>query len=306
MMPFQAAAYRVLIASPSELAIERRAVAEVIHEWNDSHSAAENIVLLPLRWETHAMPKVGIRPQAALNRQLVQPSDLLIGMFWTKIGSNTGVAESGTVEEIDQFVAAGKPAMLYFCNRKIDPDKLDIRQYRRLKTFKAATYKTAVVATFKSTSALRTTLARNLMQQVRELKARQPIQESTREIARALDEARAQIEKLHGQLKGRQKDQTLADLLTAWYRSGVTDILNGPPRDESGIGDWRERAAQWTNGVLTTMRERGCTLQELNHVEIIGIFNLLPLHSNRTIAKDLSMFAVRLQRVADIATKYGK
>jgi hypothetical protein len=35
-------------------------------------------------------------------------------MFWTKLGTATGVAASGTVEEIDRFVAAGKPAMLYF------------------------------------------------------------------------------------------------------------------------------------------------------------------------------------------------
>ena len=35
-----------------------------------------------------------------------------IGMFWTKLGTRTGVADSGTVEEIDQFVLARKPATL--------------------------------------------------------------------------------------------------------------------------------------------------------------------------------------------------
>jgi hypothetical protein len=29
---------------------------------------------------------------------------MLIGMGWTKIGTSTDVAESGTVEEIDQFI----------------------------------------------------------------------------------------------------------------------------------------------------------------------------------------------------------
>jgi hypothetical protein len=33
-------------------------------------------------------------------------------MFWMKLGIATGVAESGTVEEIDQFVTAGKKAMI--------------------------------------------------------------------------------------------------------------------------------------------------------------------------------------------------
>ena len=48
-------------------------------------------------------------PQAVLNHQLVQKSDMLVGMFWTKLGTGTGVAESGTVEEIDQFVSAARP-----------------------------------------------------------------------------------------------------------------------------------------------------------------------------------------------------
>jgi hypothetical protein len=43
-------------------------------------------------------------------------------MFWTKLGTDTGVADSGTVEEIDQFVSAGKPALLYFSSRPINPE----------------------------------------------------------------------------------------------------------------------------------------------------------------------------------------
>jgi hypothetical protein len=53
-----------------------------------------------------------VNPNGARDRregELVQTSDILVGMFWTKMGTNTGVAESGTVEEIDQFVAAAKP-----------------------------------------------------------------------------------------------------------------------------------------------------------------------------------------------------
>ena len=56
--------------------------------------------------------------RAWLNDQLVDRCDILVGMFWTKLGTSTGVAASGTVEEIDRFVAAGKPAMLYFSRRK--------------------------------------------------------------------------------------------------------------------------------------------------------------------------------------------
>jgi hypothetical protein len=91
-------------------------------------------------------------------------------MFWTRIGTGTGVAESGTVEEIDQCVDAGKPALLYFSNRPVDPNKIDLKQHRKLKNFKAATYKKALVGSFRQVDELREMLVRDLMGQVRRLK----------------------------------------------------------------------------------------------------------------------------------------
>lgn len=108
---------------------EREAATEAVYEWNTLHAEQESAVLLPVKWETHALPTADTRPQAALNRQFAS-CDILVGMFWTKLGSNTGVAESGTVEEIDQFVQAGKPAMLYFSGRLVDPNAIDITQLK--------------------------------------------------------------------------------------------------------------------------------------------------------------------------------
>ena len=106
--------YRVMIGSPSDLAEERQAATDAVNEWNVQHADAEDAVLLPVKWETHALPMSSVRPQSAINDQLVNHCDILIGMFWTKLGTSTGVAVSGTVEEIDMFVSDGKPAMLYF------------------------------------------------------------------------------------------------------------------------------------------------------------------------------------------------
>lgn len=66
---YQADVYRVLIASPSDLAEERNIATDAVHEWNAQNSAAEAVVLLPVKWETHSMPQAGIRPQEAINRQ---------------------------------------------------------------------------------------------------------------------------------------------------------------------------------------------------------------------------------------------
>jgi hypothetical protein len=163
-MSFESQTYRVLIASPSDMAKERKAATEAVNDWNAQHAVAESIVLLPVRWETHAMPKSDVRPQEAINCQLVRRCDILVGMFWTRFGSSTGVAESGTVEEIDQFVASGKPALLYFSNRPIDPNKIDLKQHKKLKAFKDATYKKALTGVFAGLNDLRQTLVRHLMQ----------------------------------------------------------------------------------------------------------------------------------------------
>src|SRR5215203_5083794 len=154
-MSFSTETYRVLIASPSDLEEERQVATDVINEWNVQHAVVEGVVLLPVKWETHATPASNVRPQEAINSQLVDECDILVGMFWTKIGTSTGVAESGTVEEIDQFVAAGKPTMLYFSSRPIDPNKIDLKQQKRLRAFKAATYATALVGNFSQVAELR-------------------------------------------------------------------------------------------------------------------------------------------------------
>ena len=171
-MPFKAETFNVMIASPSDLTEERQAATEAVNDWNAQHAAAESIVLLPVKWETHSRPQSGVRPQAAINDQLVSRCDILVGLFWTKIGTNTGVAESGAVEEIDQCVAVGKPALLYFSNRPIDPNKVDWKQHKKLKRFKEATYKKALVGSFSRVDELRQTLLRDLMGQVRKLKRR--------------------------------------------------------------------------------------------------------------------------------------
>lgn len=145
-------------------------------------------------WHAPVMTKKGqklsadiqaVRPQREINRQFVKDSDILVGMFWTKLGTPTGAAESGTVEEIDQFVGASKPAMLYFSSRPIDPNRIDLRQHRRLKAFKDRTRKTALVGTSTTVDELRGKVLRDLTARVRALKARQLIPRKAGRIGRA-------------------------------------------------------------------------------------------------------------------------
>jgi hypothetical protein len=168
-MPNRAKVYRVMIGSPSDLAEERMAATDAVNEWNAQHADAEGAVLLPVKWETHALPTAGVRPQSVINDHLVDRCDIFVGMFWTKLGTPTKVAASGTVEEIDRFVAADKPAMLYFSQREIAKRKVDPKQAAKLRKFKATTYKKSLVGSFATLAELKRVLFRDLTRQMRML-----------------------------------------------------------------------------------------------------------------------------------------
>lgn len=86
-LPFSATVFNVLIASPSDVPEEREAIARSLHEWNSLNSFETGKVLLPVMWESHSVPVMGGRPQAIINEQVVRDCDMLIGAFWTRLGS---------------------------------------------------------------------------------------------------------------------------------------------------------------------------------------------------------------------------
>jgi hypothetical protein len=92
--------------------------------------------LQPVRWETDAVPEQGDRPQGIINKQIVDRADVLIGAFWTRLGTETDIAASGTAEEINRFIDANKPVALYFSTQPVKLDSVDLEQYKRLQDFK--------------------------------------------------------------------------------------------------------------------------------------------------------------------------
>lgn len=170
-MAYPANVFRVLIASPGDVAEEREIAVRAIQEWNDLNSHERQIVLLPLRWETHSSPEYGTRPQAVINRQVADHCDLVIGVFWTRIGTATGTSDSGTIEEIERAAESGKPVMLYFSQSKQDPDTIDIEQLGRLREFKRKTLPNSLIETYASHIEFKDKLSRQLEIRVRELLA---------------------------------------------------------------------------------------------------------------------------------------
>ena len=161
-MSYQANIYQVIIASPEDVPRERQLAREIVYEWNDFNSSDKKICLLPVGWEHNSSPEMGGRAQDFINKQILENSDLLIGIFWTRIGSPTGDSISGSVEEIEKHVNSGKPAMLYFSNTLVRPDSIDQKQYEELIKFKEECFKKGLVESFDNIDELRSKLTKQL------------------------------------------------------------------------------------------------------------------------------------------------
>lgn len=147
-MAYQASVLGVMIASPGDVDIERHRIRSILHEINDLHAAESRIILLPVGWETHSAPDLAGRAQEIINEQVLNKCDILVGVFWTRLGTPTGESESGTVEEIKRHVESGKPAMIYFSQTPVKPDKFEHRQWDALQNFKAWCMEKGLIVTY--------------------------------------------------------------------------------------------------------------------------------------------------------------
>lgn len=161
-MAYRATVIPVMIASPGDVTEEREIIRTVIHDWNDVNATTSKVVLSPVGWETHSSPELGNRPQELINTRLLKDCDLLVGVFWTRLGTPTGKAQSGTVEEIQEHVAAGKPAMIYFSSKPVAPQSVDTTQFAEVQVFKDKLKPLGLVEFFDNLQQFREKLAKQL------------------------------------------------------------------------------------------------------------------------------------------------
>src|SRR5688572_13378576 len=123
----------VILASPTDVNPEKDAACKVFNHWNTTNNHA---FLHPLTCENAGVPALGDHPQHILDKALIDRSDLLVAIFWSKLGTPTPTAPSGTVEEIREFIrvkGAGR-VMVYFCRRDL-PHHIDATELVRLREF---------------------------------------------------------------------------------------------------------------------------------------------------------------------------
>jgi len=166
---FDARIYKVLIASPSDTGESRQAILQAIVEWNDLNSEGYGVVLLPVMWEMSSTPSVGASPQAIINDQIVDGSDIVVAVFWTRLGTPTETEASGSVEEIRRKGSQGAPVLLYFSDQPAEPHTVDPAQLQAVQDFRTSMQDVALLGQYETIEGLSHTVQRDLTRTVQRL-----------------------------------------------------------------------------------------------------------------------------------------
>lgn len=158
---FQANVYKIMVGAPSDVESEVKAALDVIQKWNYINAISHKLILLPSHWSLDAYPTLTHKPQKAIDKQLVDKSDMLVCIFGSKIGTPTDDFISGTVEEIEEHRKHNKPVMVFF-NEKIDTTKTSPEQISKLLSFKKDLFSQGLCTEYNDLEHFKTSLQEKL------------------------------------------------------------------------------------------------------------------------------------------------
>ena len=134
--------FDVFVASPADVADERERLESVILELNNTLLEREGIQLNLIRWETHTYPGFADDAQDVINQEMPDSCDVFIGVLWSRVGTPTNRADSGTLEEFERAYSQWKidpnsiKILIYFKTAPVDFEKIDPEQISKVKEFK--------------------------------------------------------------------------------------------------------------------------------------------------------------------------
>lgn len=128
--------YDLLISCPGDIQEEIEAINRTVQKFNDQFSDTLGISIRTRHWSKNSYPQSGGKPQVLLNEQFVKKCDAAVALFWTRFGTPTDEYGSGTEEEIEIMLEAGKQVFLYFSEKPISPSKMDSEGYKKVQALK--------------------------------------------------------------------------------------------------------------------------------------------------------------------------
>lgn len=267
-MAYPATVIPVFVASPSDIRHFAKSVVEAIHDWNYLHSYVRKIIFMPVRWESNSAPELGQRAQGLINDRVANDCDVLIALFWHRLGTPTGEADSGTVEEIKNHVADKKPAMVYFSSESY-PQNCDFDQAQKVKNYKKDCLKSGIAWEFGNEEELKRYVGSHLQIQLDKNPYLGQIQEDAEVEHDILEGVAAEnlISRLSDEAKNlllEVADASDGEITQAVVRAGcyiqVDDKTFGDPSDKKSMLPWRKALRQLTEeGLISNEDGKGET-----------------------------------------------
>lgn len=149
-MPKSQNIYKLVCCGPSDVTKEISLVKQVIEQWNHAIGLDADRFVHFAHWKTDATPDLSDRGQGVINRQIIDKADILVAIFWSRFGTPTGKARSGTEEEILRAIQQNKRVLLYFSDLVSTSKVTDEDQYQKVQQFRSDMSSKGLFFTFQS------------------------------------------------------------------------------------------------------------------------------------------------------------
>lgn len=169
---------RIHVSSPGDVEEERNVLTNVVEELQRDIGQKHGLSLELVRWEESTVPSLGATAQDVINRQ-ISATDVFIGILWSRFGSPTAEASSGTEEElkrgIDSWQILGRPHVLvYFCDRPLSISQVDTEQISRIQKFKKSISEQRLYATYTTVTEFKKLVQQHLTRLIHEIVKSRP------------------------------------------------------------------------------------------------------------------------------------
>jgi hypothetical protein len=161
-MKTQLSLIKLALCGPGDVAKEIAIAQQTVTEWNLQHGEAQGCWIKHQHWSTDTHPDMSDRPQGLINSQVIDDSDLIVAIFWSRFGTPTGVADSGTEEEIRRGIKLGRKVMVYFSDLESVSSTANEQQLERLWKFRQELQSQGLCWRFSSRDQFRREFARHL------------------------------------------------------------------------------------------------------------------------------------------------
>jgi len=140
-MPFPATVVSIFLSSPSDVKEDRSRIVSIIQAWNQRNGRERSLFFNVLTWEDFVAPAIGESGQEVVNEQVGDDYDIFLGVMWSRFGTPTSIAKSGTEEEFNRVVdrhrlGEGVSVCFLFKNADIPMKILDGEQFISVRKFK--------------------------------------------------------------------------------------------------------------------------------------------------------------------------